>query len=123
MSLFWFVFIALFLFFSPVVIPSGKPLQATDSKEFKEILQNGTTALLHPKGKRGFGQLAKNIWEIATNYEVREELTANGHTKVRRYLYRRIHEKIAKIMRKVMKNYSAAQRKDTAKTKLAWEIV
>ncbi|CAJ2643021.1 unnamed protein product [Trifolium pratense] len=81
--------------------------QGTAAGGTVEIVENGTTGLLHPVGKVGVTPLARNIVTLATHVEKRLTMGKKGSERVKdRFLEHHMSERIALVLKDVLRKAS-----------------
>lgn len=69
-----------------------------------EIVDNGSTGLLHPVGKVGVTPLAHNIVKLASHVEKRLTMGKKGHEKVKEmFLEHHMSHRIALVLKDVLR--------------------
>lgn len=72
---------------------------------------NGSTGLLHPVGKQGVMPLARNMVKLATHVERRLTMGKKGYERVKeRFLERHMEQRIAAVLKDVLRNARAHQK-------------
>ncbi|GAU34939.1 hypothetical protein TSUD_312700 [Trifolium subterraneum] len=83
------------------------PVLGTAAGGTVEIVENGTTGLLHPVGKVGVTPLAHNIVTLATHVEKRLTMGKKGYQRVKdRFLEDHMSERIALVLKDVLRKAS-----------------
>ncbi|CAJ2643020.1 unnamed protein product [Trifolium pratense] len=83
------------------------PVLGTAAGGTVEIVENGTTGLLHPVGKVGVTPLARNIVTLATHVEKRLTMGKKGSERVKdRFLEHHMSERIALVLKDVLRKAS-----------------
>lgn len=83
------------------------PVLGTAAGGTVEIVENGTTGLLHPVNKVGVTPLAHNIVQLATHVEKRLTMGKKGYQRVKdRFLEHHMSERIALVLKDVLRKAS-----------------
>ncbi|KAK2392567.1 UDP-Glycosyltransferase superfamily protein [Trifolium repens] len=83
------------------------PVLGTAAGGTVEIVENGTTGLLHPVNKAGVTPLAHNIVQLATHVEKRLTMGKKGYQRVKdRFLEHHMSERIALVLKDVLRKAS-----------------
>ncbi|XP_039124542.1 uncharacterized protein LOC120260978 [Dioscorea cayenensis subsp. rotundata] len=79
------------------------PVLGTAAGGTTEIVVNGSTGFLHPAGKEGVFQLAKNMVKLATHVERRLTLGRKGYERVKdRFMERHMASRIASVLKQIL---------------------
>ncbi|KAL3633015.1 hypothetical protein CASFOL_025999 [Castilleja foliolosa] len=82
----------------------GLPVLGTDSGGTKEIVEHGVTGLLHPLGRPGARNLAKNLELLLQNASARVEMGIRGREKVEKmYMKKLMFQKFGEVLYKCMR--------------------
>uniref|UniRef100_A0A7N1A687 Glycosyl transferase family 1 domain-containing protein n=1 Tax=Kalanchoe fedtschenkoi TaxID=63787 RepID=A0A7N1A687_KALFE len=80
------------------------PVLGTSAGGTTEIVVDGTTGYLHPAGKEGVRDLAKNIIKVATDTQTRQTLGRNGYKRVKEmFLEHHMAQRIAAVLQDVLR--------------------
>ncbi|CAI0459783.1 unnamed protein product [Linum tenue] len=90
------------------------PVLGTAAGGTAEIVVNGTTGMLHPVGKDGVPELAKNMVKLATQVERRLTMGKRGYERVKEmFLEHHMAHRIAVVLKDILRKAKDNQHRHT----------